>query len=78
MNGSIIKVGVVALLLSGCATQYDYPIGVPPRPNLIPLSIELQQQIPVDVLDIIAVNDAMLKSHILRLEGRITLHDESL
>ena len=78
MNGSIIRVGVVALLLSGCATQYDSPIGVPPRPVLIPLSLDLQDQIPVDALDIIAVNDAMLKSHILKLEGRIALHDNAL
>ncbi len=77
MNFSIIKLGVVALFLCGCATV-DTPIGLPLRPDLIPLSSELQQQIPADVLDIIAVNDASLKNHILKLEGRITLHDESL
>ena len=77
MNFSIIRLGFCVLLLSGCATT-DYPIGVPPRPNLIPLSSELQQEISPDALDIIAVNDAMLKSHILKLENRIVLHDASL
>ena len=63
---------------SGCATPIDVPIGVIPRPHLIPLTVEMQQQIPVDALDIIAVNQEVLKNHIKRLESRITLHDESL
>ncbi len=75
--GAFVILVALALFLSGCAT-IDTPIGLPLRPDLIPLSSELQQQIPADVLDIIAVNDAMLKNHILKLEGRITLHDESL
>ena len=69
---------VLIYLLSGCATPIDVPIGVPPRPHLIPLNVELQQQIPVDALDIIAVNQAELKNHILRLEARIILHDAAL
>ena len=63
---------------SGCATQYDSPIGVPDRPYLIPITVELQVRIPVDALDIIAINQATLKNHIQRLEQRIILHDESL
>jgi len=54
------------------------PIGVPERPHLIPLTVEMQVRIPVDALDIIAVNQAELKNHIKRLEARIRLHDESL
>jgi len=77
MIGDIIKIGLIALFLGGCTT-YDYPIGVPSRPVLIPLTAEMQQQIPADLLDIIAVNDLFLKNHIKRLEARITLHDESL
>ena len=69
---------VLIYLLSGCATPIDVPIGVPPRPHLIPLNVELQSQIPVDALDIIAINQAELKTHILKLEARIILHDESL
>ncbi len=63
---------------SGCATQYDSPIGVPARPHLIPITVELQVRIPVDALDIIAINQATLKNHIQRLEQRIILHDEAL
>ena len=77
MISSILRTGLCLLLLSGCAVT-DFPIGVPARPDLIPLPSELQREIPPDALDIIAVNDAMLKSHILKLEGRITLHDASL
>ena len=66
------------LILGSCASQSDYPIGVPPRPILIPLPAEMQQQIPADALDIIALNDASLKTHILKLESRISLHDKSL
>ena len=69
---------VLIYLLSGCATPIDVPIGVPPRPHLIPLNVELQQQIPVDALDIIAINQAELKTHILKLEARIILHDTAL
>ena len=65
-------------IFSGCATPPDYPIGIPPRPVLLPLPIEMQYQIPADALDIIAINDAELKHHILRLEGRISLHDSAL
>ena len=63
---------------SGCATQYDFAIGVPDRPYLIPLTVEMQVRIPVDALDIIAINQEVLKNHIQRLEQRILLHDESL
>jgi len=76
-----MRIGVILgcfYLLSGCATPIDVPIGVPPRPHLIPLNVELQQQIPVDALDIFAVNQAVLKNHIKKLEQRIIIHDESL
>jgi len=75
---SIIRLGFCALLLGGCSTFVDYPIGVPPRPVLISLSAEMQQEIPADSLDIIAVNDASLKIHIQKLEARIRLHDDAL
>ena len=68
----------ILILIGSCAVTPDVPIGVPPRPHLIPLTVEMQVRIPVDALDIIAVNQAVLKNHIKRLETRITLHDESL
>jgi len=64
--------------IGSCAVAPDIPIGVPARPYLIPIPIEMQVRIPVDALDIIAVNQEVLKNHIKRLESRITLHDESL
>jgi len=70
---------LILIIFSGCASQpVDSPIGIPARPLLIPIPIEMQVRIPIDALDIIAINDAELKSHILRLEGRIRLHDEGL
>ncbi len=66
------------ILIGSCAATPDVPIGIPARPYLIPLTIEMQVRIPVDALDIIAVNQAELKNHILKLESRIRLHDESL
>lgn len=69
---------ILILGINACATQYDYPIGLPDRPDLIPITAEQQTHIPVDILDIIAVNQATLKNHIKRLEQRIILHDEAL
>ena len=63
---------------SGCSTFTDYPIGVLERPELIPLTAEQQERTPVDVLDICAVNQAVLKNHVKRYEGRIQTHDDSL
>ncbi len=69
----------ILILIGSCAaTPIDSPIGVPERPYLIPLTIEMQVRIPVDALDIIAVNQEVLKNHIKRLEQRILIHDESL
>jgi len=68
----------ILILIGSCASIPDVAIGVPPRPHLIPLTVEMQVRIPVDALDIIAVNQAVLKNHIQRLENRIILHDESL
>jgi len=68
----------LVLTTGSCATAIDVPIGVPERPYLIPLAIEMQVRIPIDALDIIAVNQEVLKNHIKRLEQRIILHDESL
>ena len=64
--------------LSGCSTFVDYPLGVLERPYLIPLTPEQLNQTPPDVLDIIAVNQAVLKNHILRYEERNRIHDDSL
>lgn len=68
----------ILILIGSCASTLDVPIGVPPRPQLIPLAIEMQVRIPVDALDIIAVNQEVLKNHIKRLENRILIHDEAL
>ena len=76
-----MRIGVILgcfYLLSGCATPYDTPIGVPERPYLIPITAEQQAKTPVDVLDIVAVNYEVLKNHVKRLERRILLHDELL
>ncbi len=72
------KLLLFLLLTTGSCATDNYPIGVPSRPILIPLTAEMQQEISPDALDIIAVNDAALKNHIKRLEQRIILHDESL
>ena len=66
------------LTTGSCATVIDVPIGVPARPHLIPITAEQQTRTPVDVLDIVAVNQEVLKNHVKRLEQRIILHDESL
>jgi len=69
----------ILILIGSCAaTPIDLAIGVIPRPHLMPLTVEMQQRIPVDALDIIAVNQEVLKNHIKRYEQRIILHDESL
>ena len=69
---------ILILGISACATPIDTPIGLPERPELVPIPLEMQRQIPVDALDIIAVNQATLKFHIKRLEQRILIHDDAL
>ena len=78
MINRLIPCLILILGISGCSTFVDYPIGVLERPKLIPITIEQLQQIPPDVLDIIAVNQAILQNHIKRYEGRIRTHDDSL
>jgi len=69
---------ILTIGISGCSTFVDYPIGVLARPELIPLTAEQQERTPTDVLDIVAINQAVLKNHIKRYEGRIATHDDSL
>jgi len=64
--------------VSACISSTDIPIGIPDRPQLIPLTVEMQMRIPIDALDIIAVNQAVLKNWGQRLEQRILIHDEAL
>jgi len=69
---------ILTIGISACISSTDIPIGIPDSPHLIPLTVEMQVRIPVDALDIIAVNQAVLKNHIKRLENRILIHDEAL
>jgi len=69
---------ILTIGISACAVTPDAPIGIPDRPYLVPLTVEMQVRIPIDALDIIAVNQSVLKNHIKRLEKRILIHDESL
>jgi len=70
---------ILILGISGCASTFvDYPIGILEHPELIPLTAEQQARTPPDVLDVVAVNQEVLKNHIDRINGRITTHDEAL
>ena len=69
---------ILTIGISGCATPIDLPIGVIPRPHLIPISVELLAITPLEVIDTCAVNYEVLKNHIKRYESRVRLHDESL
>jgi len=61
---------IVLLYLSGCANPvfvgYDGPC--PLRPELQPISVELQIEIAPHTLRIIADNQLKLKKHIVNLE----------
>lgn len=78
MGRKFLALVLLTIGISGCSTFVDYPIGVLPRPELIPLTAEQQSRTPADVLDVCAVNQAALKNHIKRYEGRIETHDDSL
>ena len=69
---------ILIIGISGCATYIDTPIGVLPRPTFIPIPITLQDITPPQVLDICAVNLAIAKVHVQKLERRINIHDEFL
>ena len=70
---------ILIIGISGCAScPIDTKIGPAKRPWLLPITAEQQARTPVDVLDIIAVNQEELKTWGLKNEKRILIHDESL
>jgi len=73
-----LTICLIPIIFSGCATPIDTSIGVPPRPNLIPISQLDWKRIRPETQDVIQHNDLALKEHIRKLEGRIILHDASL
>lgn len=62
---------ILTLFLAGCCTttvEPDFPC--PTRPELMPLPVDLQIQMPPDAVWIVAENQLALKAHILKLEER--------
>ena len=64
------------LILTGCCTT-DTKIGIPPRPELIPVSPEVWATVGPEAQDTWTLNDLALKEHVKRLEARIRIHDEA-
>jgi len=69
---------ILASLVSGCAAQVDYPIGLPPPPLIEPVTQELWDAVPKHAQKIWSDNALAIYKYIEKLEGRIRLHDESL
>ena len=69
---------ILASLVSGCATQVDYPIGLPPYPLIEPVTQELWDTVPKHAQKIWSDNDLAKDKYIEKLELRISIHDESL
>ena len=72
MSGNTYKLGLVTLLLGmlGCANPIvvGYDGVCPNRPDLIPLPVDLQIQMPPGAVWIVAQNQLKLKQHIIDLE----------
>jgi hypothetical protein len=77
MRRKYLAILVIPIIFSGCAATPEATIGLPARPNLIPISQFQWETISPDVQDTIQHNDLALKAWGRKLEGRITLHDES-
>lgn len=80
-----LRIGLACILmcmLAACATvdtvQTEDAICPSPRVPLISLTIEQVNQIPDDVLLILATNNGVLKDRIVYLETLLSSHDESL
>jgi hypothetical protein len=66
-------------LLAGCAhCPVDTPIGLPERPDLIPVTPEVWSTVGPEAQDTWTLNDLALKQYARQLEERIRLHDERL
>lgn len=70
MNYLIPTIG--SLILAGCVSTTPLPDEpCPIRPELTPIPVELQLQMPTEAVQIVADNQIKLKHHILRLEVRL-------
>ena len=77
--GKFLAILAIATIGSGCATApVDYPIGIPPRPQLINVPQEVWDRVPIEAQDIWSHNDLALKKYARELEGKIKIHDDSL
>ncbi len=68
---------LISLLLAGCASTPDHQIGLPDRPDLIPVPQEVWATVPTDAQDLWILNDLALKEWGKKLESRIILHDDN-
>jgi hypothetical protein len=61
------------ILTTGSCTRFvvQPELPCPDRPELMPLPVDLQLQMPVDAIWIVAENQLALKSHIQKLESRL-------
>lgn len=66
---------LILISFSGCSTV-DHRIGLPERPDLVPVNQSLWSKVPPEAQDIWYVNDRSLKRYIRSLEERILLHDK--
>lgn len=64
---------LVPLLGSCCTTPVDYPC--PDRPELMPVPVDLQIQMPPDAVWIVAENQLALKRYARKLEEIAGCHD---
>lgn len=68
----VLTLGIVVLILgTGCATCPSTKIDTPERPNLIAVTPELWEQVPLEAQDIFTYNDLALKAYAKQLEARL-------
>ena len=69
---TVVLTSCLILTVGSCARFTVQPeLPCPERPELMALPVDLQLQMPIDAIWIVAENQLALKSHIQKLESRL-------
>lgn len=73
----MVRTVLLCVFLTGCCTTVVEPdLPCPPRPDLIPVPVDLQLRMPPDAVWIVAENQLALKAYAKKLEARANCGEE--
>lgn len=76
--GKCLALCLILIISSGCATPIYTTIDLPPRPNLVPVTLTEFGSCGPDAQDKWVSNDLLLKQYILKLEARIEAYNDTV